>query len=409
MINSKTFSQIAIIAILALIVAGIFQTPLWGDEKNYHVPSVVNFSFENVVNPDSDYASAYAPMPYLIGHIAWQVYPSHYTLRILNFIIFCCLLFLFYRVNHRDQPDTYLFTLLLVANPYLVRSAYSFYMFNYGLFFILLGIFFLYHSKWRLRHYAGSVALSLAVLSQQWMLIAVGSIFMIKFRDLLAENAKRAAWIKSAIQVLIALVPGILLFTAWGGLTHPNFAAHALVPTFAHLTGTLGNWGFALLLLALTKIRTILDSKYLPLLFVGALLFLGLPVHSYEVGPDSVTGVTTRIMGEISNFTGLSFQYLFFFPVLAGVVILIQLIPKLREKNAAIFAFAAVGFLTAFTASIRLGSSHIYLSIPFLIMALKRDIILSALTRLGLPLQMFILTLGYNLYIIFIKASKLSE
>jgi hypothetical protein len=407
LIKLKLFIQIAITGLITLAVVGIIETPVWGDEKHFHIPNAINFSFERVVSPDSDYASAYAPLPYLMGYMVWQIYPSYFTLRLLNLLIFFGLLILFFKINENLAPHAFILTLLLIANPYLVRSAYSFYMFNYGLFFVLLGIYLQYYSNWRFSEYLSSFSLALAVLSQQWMLIVVASIYMVKFRELVEKKAKSDEWYSGALQIIIALGPGLLLFASWKGMTHPNFASHALSPTFAHLTGTLANWGFAFILLVFTQFKSVFDVKYLPFLFIVVLLFLGLPIHSYDVGPESVSGIATRIFGEMSNKTGIPFGYLFIFPVLAGLILLIKVVQNYSEEDVIVYAIAVIGFLTAFTASVRLGASHIYLSIPFLIMVFKREIIESKRLQFGLSLQLYLITIIYNLYIIYIKAPKL--
>ncbi|HPN38648.1 MAG TPA: hypothetical protein PL041_09605, partial [Melioribacteraceae bacterium] len=121
----------------------IFFTPVWGDELLYHIPTAKNFTFSVLFGDNLLYNTAYTPLPYIIGKTFINMWDSYILLRLINFLIFLCLLLVFYKIFILLNKKPLFFILLLISNPYLLRASTTYYMFNYGLLFAFIAFYFI--------------------------------------------------------------------------------------------------------------------------------------------------------------------------------------------------------------------------------------------------------------------------
>jgi len=391
--------QLLFSILLFSVIILIFITKPWGDEIAYHYPNAKYFSLERIIMEDSQYSSAYTPLPYLFSKIILQVHDSILSLRIFNFIIFIILCLFIYLISKKISNSPFLLTLIIISNPYLLRSAYAYYMFNYGLTFSIIGIYLYFFSTLRYRYFFSHIFLGLAVLSQQWMLIIIVSIFIF---ELFIENnygVPLIRFIKIFVVKLIILLPSIYLFILWGGLTHPNFHFHKLYPTFEHLNAVLANWGYLTFFIVLFYFRDYLYKKYLiPLVFVFPILFFSIPSHSSDQGVHQITGLVSQLSSTLSKIISIPYQFIFFIFVMFGLgFLVISIIKEKREFETFIF-YVLVLLLIVFTASIRLGASHILLSAPFIFLLFNKEIFKYRYLKYLILFQLYFTSIFYIYY-----------
>ena len=159
----------------------IFTTPFWGDEIIYHYPTTANISFPNIIHNSPSYNSAYTPLPYILGSLIYKINNSLYALRLLNYVIFLFLIYFLYKISLNFRSDPFTLLLLLICNPYLLKSSFTYHMTNYGLLFAIIGIYIYFFSQKKHKMILAHFFWGISVLCQQWMLIIIFSIFFIIF------------------------------------------------------------------------------------------------------------------------------------------------------------------------------------------------------------------------------------
>lgn len=369
------------------------------DEINYHYPNAKYFSFERITDPNSEYSSAYTPLPYLFGKIILSIYDSITSLRLVNFVVFIFFGFYTYLISKRLTSFPLILTLIIISNPYLLRSAFTYYMFNYGLMFSIIGIYLYFFSTLKHKYFISHIFFGLAVLSQQWMLVVIGSIFLL---ELFISNFDKASLIKLSrgfVFKLITLLPAIYLFITWNGFNHPNFEAHKLYPTFEHLNASFANWGFIAFFIVLFYFKKYLYKRELiSLIFILPVLFLAIPSHTTGHGPEQITGLTAQLATQLENFTSIPFNLTFFIFIVSGLSLLIMCISKGKNEFELLMFFIIISFLVAFTSSTLLGASHIFVSAPFILFLFQKEILAHKFLKYLIVLQLYSVSLFYIFY-----------
>ena len=337
-------SLILLIVLLVYCLIAIFITPTWGDEIKFHYPNTQNFSIDKVINPDSDYSSAYGPLPYFFGFTILKIYNSIYLLRVLNFIIVILLAVFVYKIGKKICRDPITLTFLAIANPYLLRSAFTYFMFAYGILFIMICIYYYYFSNNKYRFLISYFFLGLAILSQQWMLVFVFAFFLVDLIRIFNQSSGAILLVKSTLTKIIFLLPAFFLFYTWKGLTHPNFQTHGLHPSFEHFTGTLANWGFATALIVLFNYKSLLKVKYIFVIFILPLIYLSIPEHSSIHGIKLITGVTAQLATQLESFILIPYKVTMFVFSFLGLSTLVLLINKTKIEFEAFLKFSLLGF-----------------------------------------------------------------
>lgn len=401
-------SHALLLALLFYCFILIFVTPVRGDEIKYHYPSARNFSLKEVVSPESLYSSAYGPIPYLLGSILLKIYDSIHVLRLLNYLIVMLLAFFLLKIGEAKSNEPALFALVVISNPYLLKSAFTYHMFNYGLLFTIVGVYFFFFSKINKKLLVSHIAFGLAVLSQQWMIVVVLSVFLIDLFRIFARPMSLFRIAKNVGLKIIVLLPALCLFLSWRGLTHPNFQSHALHPSFEHLTGTLANWGFIAGLIVLFHWQSLLKRQFVPMLFLFPLLYLSIPEHSMGHGIHVITGGIAQLSTQIQNHLLIPYDIILFIFSVLGLLSIILIIRKRENLFEQFLKYSLIGFLAAFVSSSRLSSSHVFLSIPFLIMIFNNEILEQPILKYGLVAQCYIISLFYVSYYAFVVAQGMS-
>ncbi len=404
--KNSLHSKISGVLIFILIVysfIAIFITPTFLDEDEYHYPNVQNITLHEVVTPNSTYSTAYGPLPYFIAVPVIKMYDSLYSLRIVNYIVLILILIFVFKISKHLSDDPKTITLLIIANPYLLRSAFTYHMFNYGLLFVLMGIYYYFYTKHKYKYSILHICFCMAVLSQQWLLVVVSAFFLYEITKSIEEgvtfSALKKTVIKSVSYKVIFLLPVLFLFYKWGGLKHPNFQEYGLTPSLQHFTGTLANWGFVMMFVVLFYYRNLLKTKYIPVLFLTPLLFLTIPEHFYTHGVTKITGIVSQFATQIESYTFFPYKISMFMLSLFGLMALVLIVKKSESKIDLFYKYILLGFLVAFTAITKLGSTHIFSSLPFLILIFSKEINSNMYLKRVLSYQFFLVSLLYIIYL----------
>ncbi len=288
--------------------------------------------------------------------------------------------------------------LLLISNPYLLRSSFVYYMFNYGLLFATIGIYFYFFSNNKHKIILAHLFWGLAVLCQQWMLIIIFSIFLLEFNLFLKRELEKKLFIKGVIYKLFFLLPSFILFSFWQGLTHPNFQFHKLDPSFNHLTGTLANYGIVGIFILLFNFKKYFKVQYLPLIYFLPIIYLTIPSHSEHLGFDVITGVASQLSIQLQKYFSMPYKINMFFLAAIGMMVLIAVISKNSNNFSFFLKNVILGFLIAFSSSTALGAVHIFVSFPFLLLAFNSDLKEKKLLENTVLICFYLMSIFYVIY-----------
>lgn len=394
---------VMIFVVLFSCFVSIFLTPTWGDEQRFHYPLAQTISLKQVVAADSNYSSAYTPLPFFIGKIALLIFDSLIVLRLLNFIVFIVLIYFFYLIAKKVCKDYLLITLLCLLNPYMLSAAFLYLPRNWGLMFVMIGlyIYFFYAEK---QKNAAHLFFALAVLSQQWMVVVVFSIFLYELGVAVTQKERLNFLIKSLVQKLACLLPSMCLFFIWRGLTHPNFRSHALQPNFENFDAVLANLGFVLIIPVLWNFKTILRKVNIILLFLLPLLWLAIPKPLQVNIFRHTTGSASKIALILDVRLSIPYKLTMFVLILSGLVALFILFNKKEEGFTGVLKYSLYGFFMAFIASTRLSASNILLCLPFALLLFQQEIGRSEKSKFLIVVQYFLFGFLYVLYVTFFRS-----
>jgi hypothetical protein len=380
----------------------IFITSICGDEQRFHYPLTQTITLKQVVAADSNYSSAYTPLPYFIGKIALLIVDSVIVLRLLNFFVFIIFVYFFYLIAKRICGDYLLITFLCMLNPYMLSASYLFLPMNWGLMFVMIGLY-TYFFRAEKQKNAAHLFFALAVLSQQWMIVVVFSIFLYELGTASARKDRVNFIIKSLLLKLFCLLPSLWLFYIWRGLTHPNFRSHALQPSFENFDAVLANLGFVLIIPVLWNFKTILKKANVFLLFLLPLLWLSIPKPVLVNFFRYTTGFLSKIAVKIDLHLGIPYKLTMFVLILLGLVALAILFKKKEEGLNGVLKYSIFGFLMAFIASTRLSASNILICLPFALLLLQPEISRSEKSKFLIVIQYFLVGFLYTLYVTFFR------
>lgn len=389
----------------AITLYGVYRTPSYGDEANYHFPLAKNITWQMIVDGDSDYSSAYTPLPFVIGHVVYRVFPSLYALRLLNWLVVLSSIIVFYRLARMHSKDGAIeLTLLYSLNPYLLRASFLYLMFGYGLVFTLLGLYF-YFKGGKAKHYIlAHLCWGLAVLSMQWMLVPFVAVGLFELGEYFAERKQILTKGSSlALRVgakLTVLLPAFLVFYQWEGLTHPNFHTHTLHASFEHVNGVLSVLGFCFFLYVTYYCRRLSFNVLSYLIFTLPVLFLGLPQHAEGHGINNMTGVVSAFSRKLETILHLPYIVTTGLWVTAGLLFLHILLKENRNAIEKVSQYMVLGLMAAFAISTRLGASHVFILLPFTLLAVGKSLAKKNI-RYAMSIQWLVMTLAYVVYIIF--------
>jgi hypothetical protein len=380
----------------------IFIAPTSEDEQFFHVPLAQTISLKQILAADSNYSSAYMPLPYVIGRMALGIVNALIVLRLLNFFVFIILIYFFYLIAKKICQDYLLITLLCILNPYMLSAAFLFLPMNWGLMFVMIGLytyFFCVEKQKNKAHFF----FALAVLSQQWMVGVVFSIFLYELGLASVRKDQMNLIIKSLLLKLSCLLPSLCLFFIWRGLTHPNFHSHALQPSFENFDAVLAYLGFVLIIPVLWNFKTILKKANVFLLFLLPLLWLSIPQPLLKNSFRHTTGFVSKIAIKMHVSLSMPYKLTMFVLILAGLIALAILFNKKEEGLNGVLKYSIFGFLTAFIASTRLSASNILICLPFVLLLMQPEINRTDKSKFLIAVQYFLVGFLYVLYVAFFR------
>ena len=397
-IVNKNTLILSILFIIFLSFISIFYTPVWGDELLYHIPTAKNFNFSDFFSNNPSYNSAYTPFPYILGKIAFNICNSYLMLRLVNFIIFLFLSVAIFKLFSLISKSPLFFTLLLLSNPYLLRASFTYYMFNYGLLFTISSLYYILKKENKYRNIIVPFISGMAVLSQQWMLVFVIAQTVLEVVKFFCNQQKLFALFKALFIQLFFLLPALIIFFIWSGFVPPYFNSHELKPSFEHANSVYANVGFICFFIVLYNYKQFLKYKLLPLVFVVPLIWISIPYHSSQHGLETSTGVTAQICTQLNNQLFIPYKISMLLFICVGILTFILILLKDTDDFSQLLKFIVFGLFVSFTSSIKLGASHIFIIVPFILIFFHKEIEKNNKLKIVLLVQMFLLSIVYMIY-----------
>jgi len=391
---------------LLLLTIGIIKTPTWGDELNFHAPLAQNISWEKIIDADSNYSSAYTPLPYIIGNLFYRIKASLYTLRIVNGLVYILTIIVVFKLfSQIDKTNALALTALTSLNPYLFRAGYIYLMSNYGILFALTGIYVYFYLQGAKRLWLSHICWMAAVLSMQWILLVYVAFVIYEFELFVLERKDYKAFAKLFLLKIISLLPALYLFWCWQGLTHPNFHSHTLASSIAHVDAVLSVLGFWFFLFIITEIKKLKRKIVAWLIFLVPVLLLNLPKHAAKHGLFVITGIASAFCKKTEQILQIPYSVSTAVLVLAGVLLLVMLWNNdgLDDFQRTML-YMVSGLFTAFAVSTLLGASHIFIAMPFILFIPAKKPVQNRKLFSGLVFQYFVMSIAYNGYIIFFRS-----
>lgn len=404
------------IGLIFLAFFGIYYTPVFGDESEYHYPMVRNITIESIVNPDSNYSSAYPPLPYTILKLFYKVCPSIYMLRVVNFIIYICMLVAFYKLTAMYMKNNIPVMFLLSLNPYAFKSAYILYMFNWGLLFSGISLYFWFNKQKIINRYLSIFFMTCAVYSSQWMLaVPISLIGFQIINNISGESLFNQIRNLNYRDILVLLIPYILFFPLyyyWGGLVHSNVTMHRINPnisSFQKIFIVIGYFYFMYLTLINRKISLAIIFFIIVLI---PLMYLFIPEPASDFGIGYMSGIPSRVAAVLEQYTFISSSISLSILSIIGLLLIISSIKYIKIANnlekVCFIIFIMMGI--SFIMSEKLGTSHVMISLQFLSIAIismyKRSIKYGRVVMKILITWWVVNVFVYNIYIIFIRSAQ---
>ena len=407
--NREGFTKRAILGCCFLVLAlvtliGVFKTPLWGDELEYHFPLVLSISWKTILDPHSTYSSAYAPLPFFMASLVHRALPSLYAVRFLNWLVALSCALVFRRMLSKESPSRDAILLLFLSNPYFLRGSCTFHVTNYGLFFGLSALFIYFYSNSRYRHAAAYLLMTMATLSMQWMLMLFIGISLYELRLCRTGDLSRRQFVGLAALKLLASLPAFGLIWVWGGLTHPNFKQYALHPSFESANVVLAGLGFLFFFYSIFNILRLGWSEFVLIIVLAPLLFIAQPVFAWKQGIGLFTGFESNLLRLVEAFTSVPYSILLFGLALSGMVFCALAMKTARTGVAQTGSYIALGLGSAYVGSVMLSSGHVYVMVPFLLLMLEGELSQRRGLLPCMNVQWYSAGVGYLLYYMLIKS-----
>jgi len=402
--QKKGFAFCAVfLSVLCLI--GIFTAPAWDDELNFHAPLAASLSWPMITEADSDYSSAYPPLPYVSGAWLARQVSGLWALRLSNLLIALLTAVAFWRLARSLSPIYPALTLAFIANPYFLRSACFYFMFNWGLLFAFAAAAVLLRpgvAGWK--YWLGHVCIGLAVLSMQWMLVLAFAVAVVEGKQICRQPLAIKPLVRWLAANLLPLLPAAWLFYRWQGLVHPNFAYHALQPSAFNATMILAVAGFLFWPWLISNFPRLSWPTVRLALFLLPLLALSLPQYSTRQLPGFFAGLESTFLHVLERLSGIPYAVGLLVLAVAGILIIKAMWQKIRVGNLEVILLTCILWLAALLSSAVLSSSHIYQLLPWLLLLLADNLDRDRPALLRLNIAFFLLSLGYLAYLIFAKS-----
>jgi hypothetical protein len=385
------------------------------DELNFNMPTALNF-YQNSI-PDAmsgeGYTSGTTPLPFiLLKLMTLGSYPDIIIYRIISFLfsISAVVLLMIFLNKYVPQKEAVFISLLMLYQPYFLKSSLTFYTASFGLLFLILFLLLYFkNDPSKLNSLFMGMASAAAILCQQ-IYIALPMVYTI-FLFLNHSSLKKP--IKPVHHFLFYL-PHIfpaLLFITWGGLTHDqprdeiiNGSASIMeficnVIPFKNFTAVLTICGFYIFPASVYFIRKIKWRYLLIFLIISILLAaFNTPVFTNSPQYNHVTGLVHRLIcyasfylhpvaGEILRVSCLTSLFVFVF----------LLFNEAGSKNSGYLNILIITFIILFCFDILLSERHLIPLIVLLFVTLS-GFKISAFYYYCWIFMMLLLGGGYSLH-----------
>ncbi len=274
-------------------------------------------------------------------------------------------------------------------------------MYDWGLLFAFMGLYFYLVKKLKL---ISSLFFSLAVISQQWLLMVILAVFLHEWQQCIEGKLTRSELVREAIIQGVFLLPAIILFVRWGGLVHPNFRSHALVPGFWHLGAILSMTGFLLLLPMLMQWRSFIKGEFLPLLFLLPMFWLTVPGFQRLSNLTHISGYFPHMLLKLEQLLHVPYRLSMFVFAVFGMLVLVAIMKKVKIPGNRILAYSILGLFAALTASVRLTIGHIHMVVPLIVLLFHSEISDLKKLKFVMVAQYLFVCIVYLVDLIFFKA-----
>ena len=288
----------------------LFQGQAKIDEHRHHLPVLQGMYEQGYFNYifGEDYKAANTPLPYLLPLLIAKVTSANSFLiisRSLNFIVSFLTLLLFLLLLKRLESRYKYSVLLLLFYPYFIKPSFVFYFAIYGLFFLLLSIYFL-TKQIKLHSFSSGLSGAAAVLSQQFIIVLPFAFAVWKF--LKRKEPFEQKEITNYILFFLPFIIPTILFITWGGLTHPNWRFHNPAIDVTHFTALFTILGGVFFPFVIDKIRSINKPESIVLMILSLLLIIFfIPNWGKYAWEGDVTGYTSNFLIRVNNISTILF------------------------------------------------------------------------------------------------------
>jgi hypothetical protein len=294
--------------------------------------------------------------------------------------------------------------LLFVSNPYFLRASCTFYVTDFGLLFGLSALWVYFRSNTRYRHVAAYALITMATLSMQWLLMLFVGVSLHELRLWRTGDLSSRRFATLAVLKLIVAVPVLALILVWRGLTHPNFATHALHPSFEGANIVLAVLGFLFFFYSIDGVRRLGWNHLLGILVLSPLVVLAQPALARVQGPGLFSGFESTFLRLLEQVTSIPYATLLLGLTLSGMVFCGLALKLPRHGLAEVSLYTAAGLGSAYVASELLSSGHVYVMVPFLLLMLQGELSKKPAILVCLNVQWYCAGLGYLFYYTMFKS-----
>lgn len=392
-----------ILSLIMITTSLLFVEPI-GDEKEFHYPTLINIC-KNPLNAifSNEYLAANTPLPYYLNWLNSTFVPiSLESVRVVTYIISLFSIYLIYRYIKKysgvkiEQATKII--IIFLFYPSFIVCLYSFYIPNYGLFFIML-FFLCFDFKYgNNKQLLCGLALSFAVLSQQYYLAIYSSLVATL---LIYYPFNLRYYLKLLILSIFLIIP-FYIFYQWGGFTNEKFRFHGVSLTLENFISVFLIIGVYLFPYFIQGMKNINKYKIF-FSFTIALFFVVFffPNYSIELSKGSFNGLVFKSIVLTSKIHYLLPQIISLFVVSFGLYTTLNFnFKKESEKNVLLYT-SSVFLIVVYLFSEVLFEKHL-LPLIFLLFIIYLPKVKSKILSIY-SILMLLLGVVYFIYWFFLK------